>query len=215
MKISAIHLDGFGVFCGQSATDLPPGLVLFRGDNESGKSTLLEFIRTVLFGYPRRNSKDRRFYDALRGGRSGGRLRLVLRDQTEAVLDRTTGKSGLTLSIPSRPEQEVTEQVVHGLLGGTSEDLFLNVYAFSLDELQRFESLQKEGIQSALQSVSAGATAQALPEAKRIIEKHRKELFSRGGKTAKINQKLAAFEHVQAALQDVQTLLAALKTAQK
>ena len=203
MRISAIHIEGFGVFSEQSASSLPPGLVLFRGDNESGKSTLLEFIRTVLFGYPRRNARDRRFYDALRGGRPGGRLQLVLRDQTQAILDRTTGKSGLTLSIPNRSDQVATEQDMHVLLGGTSEELFANVYAFSLDELQRFESLQKEGIQSALQSVSAGATAQALPEAKRTIDKQRKELFSRGGRTAKTNQKLATFEKVQAELGDV------------
>ena len=57
MYISGFHLDGFGIYHDQGVQDLPPGLVLFVGDNESGKTTLMEFLRTLLCGFPRRSPK--------------------------------------------------------------------------------------------------------------------------------------------------------------
>ena len=57
MYISGFHLDGFGIYHDQGVQDLPPGLVLFVGDNESGKTTLMEFLRTLLCGFPRQNQE--------------------------------------------------------------------------------------------------------------------------------------------------------------
>ena len=76
MKITGLSIDGFGVFNGVTLTDLPPGLILFLGDNEAGKSTTLSFVHTVLFGFPdgRSNEKD---YPPLNGGLAGGRLMLA------------------------------------------------------------------------------------------------------------------------------------------
>jgi len=42
MKISALHIDGFGKFSGLSIEDLPPGLVVYKEANEAGKSTLFQ-----------------------------------------------------------------------------------------------------------------------------------------------------------------------------
>jgi len=37
MHITGLHIDGFGIYHDQGIQDLPLGLVLFLGDNESGK----------------------------------------------------------------------------------------------------------------------------------------------------------------------------------
>lgn len=55
MRLVQLYLDGFGHF-NQRTFSLPDGKVaVFYGPNEAGKSTLLAFIRTVLFGFPARN----------------------------------------------------------------------------------------------------------------------------------------------------------------
>jgi len=42
-------------------------LVLFWGDNESGKTTLMEFLRTLLFGlFPGKSKKATNEYEPLR-----------------------------------------------------------------------------------------------------------------------------------------------------
>ena len=52
MQLREIHIDGFGVFHNKLVTGLKPGLNIVYGKNEFGKTTLLEFIRRVLFGFP-------------------------------------------------------------------------------------------------------------------------------------------------------------------
>src|SRR5215470_3988269 len=72
MKIRGWSIDGFGVFRDSAVTDLPDGLTVLHGANEAGKSTLLEFIRRVLFGVPESGSDAA--YAPLHGGRHRGRV---------------------------------------------------------------------------------------------------------------------------------------------
>ena len=50
MRLSRIELPGFGCLSGFSA-ELGPGLNLFYGDNEAGKSTLQQAICAMLYGF--------------------------------------------------------------------------------------------------------------------------------------------------------------------
>ena len=47
MYIQSFHMDGFGIFSDVSVENLSPGLSIFLGENEAGKSTCLEFLRTM------------------------------------------------------------------------------------------------------------------------------------------------------------------------
>ena len=48
MKITKINIDDFGCLAGKSF-ELSPTFNLVMGDNESGKSTLMLFIRFMLY----------------------------------------------------------------------------------------------------------------------------------------------------------------------
>ena len=50
MKIERLKVEGFGHFR-QFELELKPGLNVLYGPNEAGKSTLLAFVRAVLFGF--------------------------------------------------------------------------------------------------------------------------------------------------------------------
>ena len=65
-------------------------MTVFYGPNEAGKSTLLEFVRRVLFGFPRRSGRVNP-YPAMAGGRYGGRI--AFEDSEGRLYDvrRTTG----------------------------------------------------------------------------------------------------------------------------
>ena len=58
MRIEAIRIDGYGIHSGLEIKDLPPGLTVVAGPNEAGKTTILDFIRGVLFDFPRSSSED-------------------------------------------------------------------------------------------------------------------------------------------------------------
>ncbi|UTW70060.1 AAA family ATPase [Anaerobacillus sp. HL2] len=48
---------------------------IFLGENEAGKSTIMAFIRSVLFGFPTKLQSELRYEPRL-GGRYGGSLTL-------------------------------------------------------------------------------------------------------------------------------------------
>ena len=57
MIIRKINITSFGTLSDFSA-ELSDGLNIISGENESGKSTILAFIRFVLYGLPSRRSED-------------------------------------------------------------------------------------------------------------------------------------------------------------
>ena len=52
MEIREIQIDGFGVFSASKLKGVSSGLNIIYGPNEFGKTTLLEFIRCMLVGFP-------------------------------------------------------------------------------------------------------------------------------------------------------------------
>ena len=73
MRIAGLYINGFGVFRDIKIDNLNPGINIFVGNNESGKSTLLGFIRSILFGFPDGRSSENS-YPPLAGGRHGGNI---------------------------------------------------------------------------------------------------------------------------------------------
>ena len=75
MRITALEVDGFGVWSGLRLDHLSEGLNVFFGPNEAGKTTLMQFVRSVLYGF---TSERRRYLPPLGGGRPGGSIHVVL-----------------------------------------------------------------------------------------------------------------------------------------
>ena len=71
MKITHLDVEGFGVWSGLQVEKFCDALNVFYGPNEAGKTTLLQFIRSMLYGF----SPSRRHYlPPVHGGRPGGAL---------------------------------------------------------------------------------------------------------------------------------------------
>ena len=51
MNFTDLQVDGFGVWSGLELRGLSPKLNVFYGPNEAGKTTLLNFVRSVLYGF--------------------------------------------------------------------------------------------------------------------------------------------------------------------
>lgn len=148
MKLCNLYLDSFGHFK-RTTLDLPDApAVVFLGPNEAGKSTLLAFIRGVLFGFPTQYTAQH--YPSLGRGEGG---RIVVADQSGVryTVERRTGDTaGPRVTSPSGPVQDA-RPVLTRLTAGTSLDAFKNVYAFTLDELQSIAQLRDFDIYSAAQ----------------------------------------------------------------
>ena len=199
MRLSSFHIDGFGIFHDESLGELDPGLVLFQGNNEAGKSTLLGFMRTVLFGFPRANSPDPKF-PPLVGGAHGGSIGLIATDGKEFIVERKPGKGGGQVTITGAGGIQGGPERLQEILGGLTYEVFKNIYAFSLAELQTIETLKAESVKSVIYGATAGLAMQSLPKAYKKIKTRIDELFKPGGSRPAINRKIFELEHIQSEL---------------
>src|SRR5216684_331952 len=150
MRIGGCHIDGFGIF-NDFDVSLCDGLTVFLGPNEAGKSTLLGFVRAMLFGFPSRRSRAPQ-YPPLRGGRHGGRL-ILCGPQGEVIVERVAArKNGLRLN-----GREGMDEDLRAVLGGADENVFCSVFAFSLLEMQSLEWIQADQVGAKLKLAQAEA----------------------------------------------------------
>ena len=79
MILREIHIDNFGRFHDFHLTGLGEGVNPVTGGNEFGKTTLLEFLRRLFWGFAVRKNSGRNPYPALEGsGLYGGRVEVTL-----------------------------------------------------------------------------------------------------------------------------------------
>lgn len=184
MKIDALHIDGFGKFSGLSIEDLPSGLVVYKGANEAGKSTLFTFIRRMFFGIP--NSRTCNLYLPLGGGQHGGRLVVNNSYGERCVIERNTGKKDeVKLRLPDGTEGGRVELLK--LLDHADRSVFENIYAFGLEELQSFETLNDQSINSKLYCAGTGVGA-SISEVLESIYNRENNLYKASGRKPQINE---------------------------
>ena len=201
MKIRDIRIDGFGRFSNAAYGPLERSVTVFVGPNEAGKSTLLEFVRRVLFGFPRKSGRVNP-YPALDGGKYGGRVSIEGIDGRVYDLHRTTGGSFRgDVVLTSASGQPLPGHELAALLGNHSRDVFEQVFAFALEDLYSDALLSDENVNSQIYSAGMGVTM--LPDAFKSIESDRTGIFLKGGSSQKVYEVHRKIEEVDEMLRKV------------
>jgi uncharacterized protein YhaN len=174
MRIEAIRIDGYGIHSGLEINDLPPGLTIVTGPNEAGKTTILDFIRGVLFDFPNRAKRTLPFHEPLRGGRHGGAVTLIDTLGRRWYLERHVGEKEPRLT---NEEGEVASPAMLSvLLGGANDALFRNVFAFGLGELASFSSLNSDEVRERVFSAGVLGAGRSANQAIKQIEAQQAKL---------------------------------------
>lgn len=177
MRIDRIRVEGFGLFRDLDIGPLDQPVSVFLGSNEAGKSTLLQFIRTVFFGFPGRLNAQ--WYPPQQGGNHGGRLSILSERGDRYEVARFDGRGIGPVEVSDQTGRTRGEPFLRDLLGGHGRDVFTNLFAFTLTELQTDAVLANEDVNR--QIYSAGVGERNLPAASRRLERARRELFLPGG----------------------------------
>ena len=149
MFINALTIRDFGIYKHVQLRDLASGLVIFFGDNGAGKSTCLEFLRSMLTGFPHGQTTS-----LMPGPETFGSLSLTLANGEELHLTRQWEKEREKLML-LRDGKELPTHYLHELLAGVSREMYAKVFGFSLAELEK--TLALEDLQDALTSATFGA----------------------------------------------------------
>ena len=176
MQLREIHIDGFGIFCNTRVHDLKPGLNIVYGKNEFGKTTLLEFIRRILFGFPTKKDKTN-LYTPVNGGSMGGSLKVELLNGEGLVISRTPGTHGGDVRISTPQEVLQGQEVLTHVLGNASRDIYRNIYAFTLDELNDFNSLSGDEVKNRIYGTGLGLGSLSLKNKEKDLENLCTQIF--------------------------------------
>lgn len=192
MKISDISVDGYGVWCGLKLEALADGVNVFYGPNEAGKTTLLEFVRSVLYGFSRRR---RDYLPPIHGGRPGGSLRIASHGGMFLLSrydDRAEDPGGVgRLTIEAADGTSSGEHLLPTLISHVDEAIFNNVFAIGLRELQELAVLSDTEAGSLLYNLSAGLDRVSLVEVMRELGASRKRIISADGQQGQLPDLLA------------------------
>ncbi|MDE0401785.1 MAG: AAA family ATPase [Candidatus Poribacteria bacterium] len=193
MRLEKLYLDGFGHFHKYTIDDISDGVTVFYGSNEAGKSTLLAFIRGVLFGFPRNAAAH---YPPLSGGRYGGRITVSDPNGGSHTIERFSRTLSITGPSGKAPDPKAALGQLTG--GGITQDHFKNIFAFSLDELQSDDALNDSNIYSAGQGVPG------LPILLDSLEDRRREIYhSRGRKETVVTGIVNKLREIEDSLKDI------------
>lgn len=199
MRIEKLHIEGFGHFADRTVGPFESPIVVLYGPNEAGKSTLLSFLQTILFGFPTRGGAQH--YPPLAGGKHGGRIDLLDQSNDRYSVHRIQGRGGGPVTVQSGTGELQNETTLARLLGHHAENVFKSVFSFSLDELHSDRLLKDEDINS--QIYSAGMGVVTLPDALKETKDKKERRFLKGGSKHSISQTVEELKEVNAKLNEV------------
>ncbi|QDT13330.1 AAA family ATPase [Planctomycetes bacterium K23_9] len=178
MKVKDIHIDGFGVWTGLSVDSLPEGMTLFYGPNEAGKTTLMQFMRAMLYGFT--DERREKYLPPIYGGTPGGAVRVTGPGGGYEIRRRhqLTDKSAVgQLSVTGPDGLSQGQHRLSMLLGQIDEPIFTNVFAIGMRELQELSTLDDTKAADELYKLSSGLDRVSLVDVLRNLRGGRQELI--------------------------------------
>ena len=209
MKVKDIQIDGFGVWTGLSVDSLPEGMTLFYGPNEAGKTTLMQFMRAMLYGFtPDRRDK---YLPPVHGGTPGGAIRVTgpgggyqIRRHSQLTDTGVTGQ----LEVTGQDGLSQGQHRLSSLLGQIDEPIFTNVFAIGMRELQELSTLDDTSAADELYKLSSGLDRVSLVDVIRSLREGRRAMVGGGNSDSdKESQKIVNLVHKREKLRDEVTAL--------
>ncbi len=192
MVIKSVYIKEFGSICDREIT-LADGLNIIEGDNESGKSTLLSFIKFMLYGLPKKaagevvSEKERAF--SWNGGVAAGSMTV----QTEEGVFRIerSAKASSRSETPKIFDVETGEQVHAGENPG---ELFfglpLNVFESTACVKQlKCTQIDGSGLGTSIENLMVAADENtSVKKAAQKLDSVRKKLMHKSGRGGEISE---------------------------
>lgn len=197
MFITDIHIYGYGKLTDFKITGLHELQVIY-GENEAGKSTIMSFIHSVLFGFPTKQQSELR-YEPKEGAKYGGRLTAIFPGRGKAVIERVKGKAAGDVSVLLEDGTTGEDELLKELLSNVDKSLFQSIFSFNIHGLQNVNQIKSEDLGRYLFSAGALGTDQLL-SAENTLHKELESRFKPNGKKPYINGKLKELKQLHSDL---------------
>ena len=230
MKIDKIEIAGFGKF-NNFTLDFDSGLNIIVGENESGKSTVCDFLLSMLYDVPNDlkrasfSENIRQKYKPWKSETFGGRMFFTDDNGKKYILEKTFGKTSRSdrsklLDAESWEECGNAENIGERLFGLSREGFLKTLYvkALGIDSMQ---GGGEEVISKLSNMETSGDEDISYDNVKNALEKEMFSILSktgRGGKIAVLQEEernlsleLSRLEHKSSALKEDEERMLKLK----
>lgn len=197
MRIKSLHIYQYGKFSNQTFHFSASPVQLIYGLNEAGKTTMMSFIESMLFGFPKTKK-----YEPKTGGAYGGVLEAEHPEIGAVKIERTKGTAEKLRVYTEKGE------VKHGdflkqLFQGTDRALYKAIYSFDVFGLQEIHAVNREKIgEFLLFSSLFGAEAVSKLDSK--LTKESERLYKPNGRNPQLNQELETLKQLGAKLKQAE-----------
>ncbi|WP_102271924.1 ATP-binding protein [Cytobacillus massiliigabonensis] len=193
MKIIEIHIYGYGKLSDLRFSNLDDFQV-FYGENEAGKSTIMAFIHSILFGFPTKQQSELS-YEPKHASKYGGSLTVVFPDKGRAIIERVKGKASGNVSVLLEDGTRGGEELLKVLLQNINKNLFQSIFSFNLHGLQNVHQMNGDELGRFLFSAGALGTDRLLL-AENALQKELEARFKPNGSKPYLNEKLKEIKQV-------------------
>ena len=194
MKLRQLRMDGFGKFNNQ-VVDIDPQNQLVFGDNEAGKSSIYQFVRTILFGFPKKREMVRDF-TPISGAVYGGKLVFDHDIHGEVIVERYKEKNKGQARVVLENGEVGNESLLESLLSPLTKETFDQIFTFQQEQLADLAQLNEVKLQHLLLSVGLTGSRRLTKMSDEFL-KNRQKLFKASGRVPEINQKLRQLEKLE------------------
>ncbi|WP_303002606.1 AAA family ATPase [uncultured Dialister sp.] len=180
MKITDLQLQQYGIYHDASWQPSQTSLNIVMGENESGKTTMLRFIRDMLFGYGRGKWQGRK--GNMGFVRSDGQFYRVFRNEKEQWFENAN-------------HVKFTEDLPAAWWHGLNRSIYEKIFAVGLEDLQGASFLANDTVRSRFFMLQGG---DKLANAKAELEEAMGKLFTSSAQgKRKINQLASDLEEAE------------------
>jgi uncharacterized protein YhaN len=205
MKITDLKIDGFGVWHDLTLRGLSPELTVFYGPNEAGKSTLMQFMRSVLYGVtPQRRE---RYLPPVVGGRPGGWLK-VETDNGPLTISRYADRGPTDVgkvTIITADGEEQGDRLLRESLEHVDEPTYLNIFAVGLREVQELNSLSDTAAAQWMYRLTSGLDRISLYDVIHMLEGTRLRLLNSCEEKSELRSLVSQQEQLRGELDELIT----------
>lgn len=188
-----IHIYGYGKFEDVDISNVHD-LTVFYGANEAGKSTIMSFIHSILFGFPTKQQSELR-YEPKKGAKYGGKLIVEFENTGQVAIERVKGKATGDVSVFLPDGTQGGEERLKQLIKPMDKTLYQSIFSFNLHGLQNVHQLRSEDLGKFLFSTgTVGSDRLLLVD--NHLDKELSSLFKQGGQKPLINSHLKEVKKV-------------------
>ncbi|MQS88747.1 hypothetical protein FHL04_02810 [Lactobacillus salsicarnum] len=195
VKLIKVKIYGFGKWVNQDF-DIKSDYQIIFGNNEAGKTTFLNFIKSILFGFASgRGTNKFEQYKPRNGGSYGGELIFQDSDNNSWTVKRVEGKGDGDLSL-FREDQKVPNSLLTKITSGFSKADFEATHVMNDESIRSIYDLDEQKLETEILALGAAGSKEWLQTAD-DLESDSAEIYKPRGTKQPLTTSIKRYQELQ------------------